>query len=416
MAGTLDPGRPRAPTVRAGGFRQDFTECDDLRYFLWSGETSGTAGRGGEGDDGEMTPDEIENHVFSLVRRGYDPAEVDDFLKDVATALAQAQLGVTPPATEPAVADEPTAGSAPDLMAMSGPDDFERLGEEVAAILRQAHESVATLRHRAEAEAALIRQNAEREAAAFRREADADRQAAAIALEAARTEAARVVAEVQRQADLSADSAAVLAAERTREVIEAARRDALGAITIQRNVRGRLEGTREDIDHALGTLVEEDEDLFATIDLTDATLAADAERGEEPTQAADLVPPPGQGPPTPPVPAPTRTTVLSVEDLPYASDDDDDEADDGEDATDVVALTDGDDDEGDGDRGGPPPVPPPPPGFDAGGGAAARPPAPAQAEPDDGGDDPLAQMVKNAVENALRRRKSDGEPADGNDP
>ena len=47
---------------------------------------------------------------------------------------------------------------------MQSPDDFEQMGEEVAAILRQAHESVATLRHRAEADAALIRQDAQREA------------------------------------------------------------------------------------------------------------------------------------------------------------------------------------------------------------------------------------------------------------
>ncbi|HEY5696808.1 MAG TPA: DivIVA domain-containing protein, partial [Acidimicrobiales bacterium] len=52
-----------------------------------------------------ITPDEIERRVFTLVRRGYDPAEVDDFLKEAAAALAQAQLGVTPPAANEAPTD-----------------------------------------------------------------------------------------------------------------------------------------------------------------------------------------------------------------------------------------------------------------------------------------------------------------------
>jgi len=106
-----------------------------------------------------ITPDEIETKVFPLVRRGYEPAAVDDFLKDVATTLAQAQGGLaTPPVPEAeATAPEPVAEPAaePDAVTVRGPDDFGQLGEEVAAILRQAHESVAQLRHRAEADAAL---------------------------------------------------------------------------------------------------------------------------------------------------------------------------------------------------------------------------------------------------------------------
>jgi DivIVA domain-containing protein len=336
-----------------------------------------------------ITPDEIENHVFSLVRRGYDPAEVDDFLKDVAAALAQARLGVTPPTEEPDMA----------AAAVGGPDDFERLGEEVAAILRQAHESVATLRHRAEADAALIGQDAENEAALLRGEADSDRQAAAIALEAAQAESTRLLAEAQRQADLAADSAATLARQRTREIIGAARLEAQGAVTVQRNVRDRLEGTREDIDQALDRLLEEDQDLFEAIDLTDATMASVVAGDEEPGPGSAFAPPPGQGPPTPPVPPPTRTTPLDIEDLPY----DEDEGDLGE-GEDLVELA--DDEAPPGAMGA---LPTDVPG-DGGTGEAAD----ASSEPDGGGgDDPLAQMVKNAVENALKRRKGDSGPSNG---
>ncbi len=315
-----------------------------------------------------MTPEEIENHVFSLVRRGFDPDEVNTFLHEVAATLAEALTGVDPPADEPV--GEPAAAVA-GTGTVRGEDDFGRLGEEVATILRQAHESVAELRHRAEADAALIRHTAEEEAAALLRRADADRQAAAVELEAARTEATRVLAEVARQTDAAADSAAALANQRTREVIDAGRQEARGAVTVQRNVRGRLEDVRDDIAHALNRLIEEDQDLFAEIDLTDATLEA-AARDQADVGGPDLVPPPGQGPPTPPVPPPVPTAPTSNGALPYADDDDE-----------IVDLIDTDD------------APPPPPA-------------------DEGDDDPLAQMVKSAVENALKRRRGDSEPPNWN--
>jgi DivIVA domain-containing protein len=318
-----------------------------------------------------MTPDEIENHVFSLVRRGFDPDEVNTFLHEVAATLAEALTD--PPADEPV--GEP-ADAAAGAVTVSGEDDFGRLGEEVATILRQAHESVAELQHRAEADAALIRLTAEEEAAAMLRRADADRQAAAVELEAARNEAARVLADIARQADAAADSAAALATQRTREVIDAARLKARGGVTVQRNVRGRLEDVRDDIYHALNRLIEEDEDLFAEIDLTDATLEA-AARDE--AAGPDLVPPPGQGPPTPPVPPPARSTPPVNGDLPYAADDDE-----------IVDLVDADEDDG----------------------LTEETPRP-DADSDDA--DPLAQMVKNAVENALKRRKGDGGRQDWND-
>ena len=336
-----------------------------------------------------ITPDEIENRVFPLVRRGYDPAEVDDFLRDVATTLAHAQGGLaTPPA---AVAEAPAPEAAPVAVTVPGPDDFEQMGEEVAAILRQAHESVATLRHRAEADAALIRQDAQREAEELTRRADADRQAAAIELEAARADADWLLSDVRRQADGAAAAATTLARERTQEIIEAAQAEARGAVTVQRNVRGRLEDTRDHIEQVLDRLIEEDTDLFGAIDLTDAALAAatEAEGGDGP----DLVPPPGQGPPTPPVPPPaTRTTPIEPIDLPYDEDD----------GPLIVDLT-HDDDLTDDDDGA------------TGGGMGAV--LPDEAGPEDGGseeahgdDDALSQMVKDAVENALQRRKGDPEP------
>jgi DivIVA domain-containing protein len=364
-----------------------------------------------------VTPDEIENRVFSLVRRGYDPAEVDEFLKEVASSLAQAQGGLaTPPTPTPepvggepdggvATLTEPPAPTPAPEVVISGADDFGRLGEEVAQILRQAHESVAALRHRAEAEAALIRQNAQHEADALRADADRDRQAAGVALEAAQAEAARILAEANAASEATAAATAAVAAARSQEVIDAAKVDARDAVLVQRNVRGRLEGTRDDIDHALDRLVEEDEDLFEGIDLTDSAMAAEAEAEEVAVDEPVDVPPPGQGPPSAAIPPPVhRPQDL---DLPYATDDEDD----------TIDLTDGGG--GPDDVAPPPPVDPgpqpvepdgPPPLGDTGGAAAEVPDAPAA---DDGEEDALAQMVKNAVENALKRRKGD-DPASGN--
>ncbi len=333
-----------------------------------------------------ITPDQIENQVFSLVRRGYDPAEVDAFLREVATTLAQAQGGLATPAAPvepaPVAAPEPATG-----------DDYSRLGDEVAAILRQAHESVATMRHRAEADAALIREVANREATGIRAEAEAERLEAEQVLAQARSEAAAVRAELARERDAAAELTAAAARARAQQEVETARAGAQEALAVQRDVRGRLEGTRDDIDTALGRLVGEDEDPFDaidTIDLTDTALAGG-------------VPLPGQGPPSPPVPPPTG---VGVDDLPYA-DGDDDEPMLGEDPGAVLDLTDG----ATGPNDEPPVAETPAIDADADAGpdaAEGETETTPDAAPEAAGtDDPLAQMVKNAVENALRRRKTD---------
>jgi DivIVA domain-containing protein len=338
-----------------------------------------------------MNPDEINSKVFSLVRRGYDPTEVDEFLERCAAALSQAQGGLAEPSTsapeaEPSTAAPPAEPPSTPATAVTGPDDFGPFAEEVAAILRQAHESVARLRHGAEADAALIRQTAQREADELRAEADRDRQQAAVELEAARDEANRI-----------ADSAGELAQRRVDEVIERAKIDARGAVGVQRNIRSRLEGVQGDVAAAVDRLVQEDTELFATIDLTDDTLA---QEGEAVLSVDDgLAPPPGQGPPSPPVPPPPVARASDPLDLPYATDDEDEPADDGP------------DEEPPGGLGS---IPPPPPPYTGDDDTAAEVPEAPGPTTEDADEDALAQMVKNAVENALRRRKGDADPTNGN--
>ena len=65
------------------------------------------------------TPEEIEARRFRLAQNGYDCEAVDRFLAEVAEGLR----------SQPA----PEAGT---------PDEFGRLGQEIAAILRNAHDEI----------------------------------------------------------------------------------------------------------------------------------------------------------------------------------------------------------------------------------------------------------------------------------
>jgi DivIVA domain-containing protein len=322
-----------------------------------------------------VTPDEIENRVFGLVRRGYDPSEVDEFLKEVAAALARAQGGLATPAVE-AEHEDHDRDLEESAEAVVAGDDFSRLGEEVAAILRQAHESVETLRQRAEGDAALIRQMADQEAAAallaaqaeaatLRAEADADRTQAARIREATDAEVAVKLAELERRVEAAARAAHEEAKSRARD-----------AVDVQRNVRGRLEETRGDIDNALGHLVGEDDELFSAIDLTELQpepIKAEVTGPEPRFQSAPVAPPAGP--------------ILDLtNDLPWAREDA--ELGKGEGLPEVVTAH-----RDDGNGGEP-------------GGATTE-------GHDEPGDGDLDTIVRDAVEDALRRRKGPEPPIDG---
>lgn len=87
-------------------------------------------------DGAEMRAEDIEGRTFFIEFRGYDRAEVDQFLREVA--------------------DEFRALSHP-----LANDDFDALGREVAGVLRAAHEAAELMKSEAFAEAARIRQDAE---------------------------------------------------------------------------------------------------------------------------------------------------------------------------------------------------------------------------------------------------------------
>jgi DivIVA domain-containing protein len=147
-----------------------------------------------------LTPDEIANKEFLVGLRGYDKEEVRSFLRTVAVAFGTARQAaeVAPPAHEPVV--EAPAPEPEPAAASSAGKDWAELGEEIAAVLRTAHEQAGGLRADAEAAAAAARQQAEADAAATRNAAAAEAEAVRAAAEQDRTEAAGKLAAAQAEA------------------------------------------------------------------------------------------------------------------------------------------------------------------------------------------------------------------------
>lgn len=251
-----------------------------------------------------LTPEDIETHTFKVSRRGYDKVEVDRFLGQIATSFREVQSGAaTVPGPAPLPQRVPAAtGAAPgdaqgtvagELFEVEADrDDFNRLGSEVADVLRTAHHSVATLRHEAEVEAAVIRQQAEREVADLRREADeyatrikseADTYAGDRAAQAnfSRREAERVLAEAQAKADANlADTerrvaaitgrAEAMAQARTEEILADANRRITDAHSTEQALRQQLIAAHGDLTSAIGRFPATPEPV---VDLSDEAMA-----------------------------------------------------------------------------------------------------------------------------------------------
>ncbi|MCU1352458.1 MAG: DivIVA protein [Acidimicrobiales bacterium] len=213
-----------------------------------------------------LTPDEIAGKEFLVGLRGYDKDEVRAFLAEVADELRTAGPAAAP---EPAPAAPAATAAAP---------DWTQMGEEVAAVLRTAHEQAATLRAQAEAEIAHGRQAGADDAASIRREAEAFGEARRVEAEADREEARRILGAAQDEA-LGVVADAQQRAERMLEGTERkARERAAQAIAAARDELDRLRGARaltrrqvEEIHGHLGAALEStapvDTDAF-DVDIT----------------------------------------------------------------------------------------------------------------------------------------------------
>jgi DivIVA domain-containing protein len=300
-----------------------------------------------------MSPDEVRNKTFSIVKKGYERGEVHRFLDDVARQLNDFTTGSggptdavvieSPPAPEPLLAvapleepepaPEPAPAPAPapepepapepitfepapepepvaqTAASFSGADGFDRVGNEISLMLRQAQESALKIRSDAEVEArtlidqvrldiesdraaheaaaaelvsrteqraAEIRAEAEAhsvetrtsadeystmkraEAETYQRDtevaADADRKLAAEKLESAKREAEATIMNANATAEATIADAEKTALKGSRDVLEKAQMSMNGFVDAERESRSNLEAARNAIESALAQL------------------------------------------------------------------------------------------------------------------------------------------------------------------
>ena len=294
-----------------------------------------------------MSPDDLRNKTFSIVKKGYERGEVHRFLGSVADELQEynranfsdSEIVVADVIDEQEPETASFAGTSdddqPDLFAetieedaelgdvstptstapssSSSADDFDRVGNEISLMLRQAQESSIKIRSDAEIEARTlvdqvrldietdrlaheqaaaeliarteerasamrteaeeyaeqVRTTADEYAASRRSEADqvrdeaesaaeADRTAAAATLANAEDDAAASIAEATRRAEEVVANAEADASARSEELLAEAQATLASLTDTERDSRQNLERARESIDAALGKFESSD--------------------------------------------------------------------------------------------------------------------------------------------------------------
>lgn len=221
-----------------------------------------------------LTPEEIAEKDFLTGLRGYDKEEVRAFLRTVADAFSTA-IEPAPVTEEPQAEPEPptevdataapsasTADTADTAVTPAGGVDWSNVGDEIAAVLRTAHEQAAALRAAAESEAASTRSEADAHAEAARTQADAhadevraaaeqERDEAASQLTAAQDEALTLVADAQARVEQMLESSKVRAREEAEASVAGLTTQIEGLITARDGTRTTLGDLRDRLDEAI---------------------------------------------------------------------------------------------------------------------------------------------------------------------
>jgi DivIVA domain-containing protein len=208
-----------------------------------------------------LTPDEIAAKEFLVGLRGYDKDEVRAFLRMVATSVEEhsAAAAVVPePAPLPDPAPEPDPLPIRDYSPSPAPaaapsSEWADLGEEIAAVLRTAHEQAAGLKAEAEAEADAIRARAEQDAAHLRAEAEQDRAAADTKLAKAQDEALALVAEAQTRVATMIETSRAKAEAEARNGVQQLTAQVEELTGARDAARSHLRDLKHRIDKALNT-------------------------------------------------------------------------------------------------------------------------------------------------------------------
>jgi DivIVA domain-containing protein len=199
------------------------------------------------------TPEEIEARRFRLAQNGYDCESVDRFLAEIADGLRE-----QPPASEPGPSDE-----------------FGRLGQEIAGILRTARDGAGAIKAEAEGQAAAVRSRAEVEAGELHK--SAEREAAQIRVDAERQleQATQALARANEQAAAIRAGADEAARHRIDELMVDVNRREADLRDAEQSAYLRLIGARNDLQTAIDRLLDTlDGDVAATADpVVDLTVA-----------------------------------------------------------------------------------------------------------------------------------------------
>ena len=255
-----------------------------------------------------ISSDEIRSTSFGIERKGYNKAEVDSFLERVGRTISKLEeteriLREQLRSAETAGGTGADAPSSPP--AATEPEDFAAVGAEVTAVLRTARESADAMLSTAESQAEEIRRTAEEFASECRRKAETDaeevRGAAAIAAGTLKSEAQNDRTQAETALKEATEKAASLRAEaeqKATEVLEAAEQQAADLVatanetaeaeyqTALTSAQQRLADARGTEQEILYSLTAVHSDVGAAI----ARLDHEARSGEAETTAPAPVP------------------------------------------------------------------------------------------------------------------------------
>lgn len=253
-----------------------------------------------------LTSEEIAGKEFLVGLRGYDKNEVRGFLRTVATEFAEAgeRPADTADADDADAAAEPVVQEAEPAVAPStGASDWSNLGEEIAAVLRTAHEQAAALRADAERQAEEVRSQAATETERLSGEAsqraetlvsEADEYAQRIRAEAEeRVQTAQADAEQQRHEAgqalaVAQDEALALVGEAQERV---SRLEAESKERSQQAAQASVSAVTEQLDALKTTRAGARDTLQSVRQHIDEALVA-AERDPDPEEAMEEAPVP----------------------------------------------------------------------------------------------------------------------------
>jgi len=196
--------------------------------------------------------------TFATVRRGYDPAQVleyvaqlTDRMNDLATEIRRLQ------------AESSRRDVAPKEQAPTGQDQYEGVGARVADLMRTFDQDVEKLRQDAEAEAGRIVAEARSEADRIQQEAERLNGEATTEVERVQTEARTEADRIRLDAQSKAEDLRLQAAEALRDAQKESDKVLSSLASRRQALLGELRGIR---DRMLGTT----RDLEATIEAASA--------------------------------------------------------------------------------------------------------------------------------------------------